>query len=109
MIHLVTRLAWRVIIVTFFVLSIPYLLFFLIKKVTKKSRQNPALRDSARFAVAHAQVPELLVTVYMRDSYVLFTCYLTSFVQLLSIDDALYGEYCRRCIFRFQFLAMQSS
>jgi hypothetical protein len=37
------------------------------------------MRDSARFAIAHAQAPELLVTVYLRYSYFFFTCYLTSF------------------------------
>jgi len=39
-----------------------YLLFFLIKKVTKRIKAIlPHMRDSAGFAIAHAQVPELLV------------------------------------------------
>jgi len=39
-----------------------YLLFFLIKKVTKRIKAIlPHMRDSAGFAIAHAQVPELVV------------------------------------------------
>ena len=57
----------------------------------------PHMRDSALFSIAHAQAPELLVTVYLRCSYFLFTCYLTSFCPTsFGLDGALHCAYCRR-------------
>ena len=90
------------------ILGLSYSLFFLIKKVTKKSRQISRPAGLRRICRASAQVTELLNRSFTRSSYFHpLECSWSHSTTVVNVAAKL-RKYCRRCIFRLKFFCLNA-